>query len=54
VVDTRSPESVENSLVARATLRRETVAAMAVSDLLARHTVCRRVKATIGSNNCVR
>ena len=37
VVDTRSAESVENSLVARATLRRETVAAMAVSDLLARH-----------------
>jgi len=37
VVDTRSPASVENSLVARATLRRETVAAMAVSDLLARH-----------------
>jgi polyphosphate kinase 2 len=38
VVDTRSPERVENSLVERATLRRETVAAMAVSDLLAKHT----------------
>jgi polyphosphate kinase 2 len=37
VVDTRSPERVENSLVARATLRRETVSAMAVSDLLAKH-----------------
>ncbi len=37
VVDTRSPASVENSLVARATVRRETMAAMAVSDLLARH-----------------
>jgi polyphosphate kinase 2 len=36
VVDTRSPERVEKSLVARATLRRETVAAMAMSDLLAK------------------
>jgi len=36
VVDTRSPERVEKSLVARATLRRETVSAMAMSDLLAR------------------
>jgi polyphosphate kinase 2 len=36
VVDTRSPERVEKSLVARATLRRETVSAMAMSDLLAK------------------
>ena len=37
VMDTRSPGSVENSTVAHATLRRETVSAMALSDLLARH-----------------
>jgi polyphosphate kinase 2 len=37
VVDTRSPSSVENSTVAHATLRRETVSALALSDVLARH-----------------
>jgi len=37
VVDTHSPKSVERSVVAHATTRRETVSAMALSDLLARH-----------------
>jgi hypothetical protein len=54
VVDTRSPERVEKSLVARATLRRETVAAMAMSDLLAKRASSPGVTATTGSNSCVR
>jgi len=37
VVDTRSPAAVERTVVARATTRRETVAAMALADVLAQH-----------------
>jgi polyphosphate kinase 2 len=37
VVDTRSPERVERSAVSRATTRRETVSALALSDVLMRH-----------------
>ncbi len=37
VVDTRTPERVERSAVARATAREQTVAALALSDVLARH-----------------
>ncbi|MBK6472776.1 MAG: polyphosphate kinase 2 [Betaproteobacteria bacterium] len=37
VVDTHSPAAVERSVVARATTRRETVAAMALTDVLAHH-----------------
>ena len=37
VVDTRSPASVERSAVSRATVRRQTVAALALTDLLKQH-----------------
>ncbi|MDO9072838.1 MAG: polyphosphate kinase 2 [Rubrivivax sp.] len=37
VVDTRTPAAVERTVVARATTRRETVAAMALADVLAHH-----------------
>ena len=37
VVDTRSPNAVERTVVDRATTRRETVAAMALADVLAQH-----------------
>ena len=37
VVDTRSPAAVERNVVARATTRRETVSAMALTDVLAHH-----------------
>jgi len=37
VADTRSSQSVERNVVARATQRRKTVAALALSDVLARH-----------------
>ncbi len=37
VVDTRSPERVEDALVARAELRRETKSALALADLVASH-----------------
>ncbi|MDP2008352.1 MAG: polyphosphate kinase 2 [Rubrivivax sp.] len=37
VVDTRTPASVERSVVAHATQRRETIAALALADVLAHH-----------------
>ncbi len=37
VLDTRTPERIEQQVVAHAALRRETVSALALSDLLARH-----------------
>jgi hypothetical protein len=49
VVDTRSPERVERSAVERATTRRQTVSAMALSDLLSRHAEAAKSPGTPGS-----
>jgi hypothetical protein len=49
VIDTHSPARVESAVVRRADLRRQTVTALALSDLLSRQADGREAMAQLGA-----